>query len=478
MWVLFKDGFTFQSLGNHEFDDGISGLTPFIHSLKCPILCANINVSAEIDLEKETNLKKSIVLNIKGVPIGIVGYLTPDTKHLARPNRVEYEDEVVALQREVNTLLAKNISIIIALGHSGYETDKRIAKEVKGVDLVIGGHTNTFLWNGQKPDVEEVQGMYPTVMKQKSGRKVPVVQAYAYTKYLGELNLYFDKHGELVEFKGQPLLLNSSIPQEQDILDLLETYRPAINNMTKAVVGSTKVMLNNDICRLKECPLGNLIADAYIYSRASRVNFESGWTDAPIALQQGGGIRYSIDVNTMNGNISRSETIAILPWENNIVLAVMSGEVLLKAIEWSVYNYNILETPGAFLQYSGARVVYDLSKKPGSRVVSVVLRCGDCKVPKYKPLNKTATYSVLLPTFLVNGGDGYSMFQHDLISSEQIDINDEESFVEYLQARSPVYPEIEDRIVLLNVPTSSSISHLINPFILIISVFSLGYYNL
>lgn len=57
------------------------------------------------------------------------------------------------------------------------------------VDLVIGGHTNTFLYNGDQPDAERIDGPYPTVVKQPSGKEVPVVQAYAYTKYLGKLHV-------------------------------------------------------------------------------------------------------------------------------------------------------------------------------------------------------------------------------------------------------------------------------------------------
>jgi len=57
------------------------------------------------------------------------------------------------------------------------------------VDIVIGGHTNTFLYNGAQPDAEHIDGPYPTMVKQKSGKEVPVVQAYAYTKYLGKLHV-------------------------------------------------------------------------------------------------------------------------------------------------------------------------------------------------------------------------------------------------------------------------------------------------
>ena len=102
------------------------------------------------------------------------------------------------------------------VGHSGFEMDKKIAKECPLVDVVVGGHTNTFLYTEpeSKPDREEAEGPYPTIIEQpETNRKVPVVQAYAYTKYLGYLKMKFDDKGELTEWEGNPILLTQDMPQ-------------------------------------------------------------------------------------------------------------------------------------------------------------------------------------------------------------------------------------------------------------------------
>lgn len=76
------------------------------------------------------------------------------------------------------------------MGHSGYEKDQEIAKECPLVDVVVGAHSHTFLYSGKPPDPDDVPlGPYPTVVQQKSGKKVPIVQAYAFSKYLGKLEL-------------------------------------------------------------------------------------------------------------------------------------------------------------------------------------------------------------------------------------------------------------------------------------------------
>lgn len=97
--------------------------------------------------------------------------------------------ELLTFSAEAAKLKAQGYTIIIALGHSGYRKDQEIARNCPEVDIVIGGHTNTFLFNGPQPSVESIDGPYPTMITQKSGKQVPVLQAYAYTKYLGKLHV-------------------------------------------------------------------------------------------------------------------------------------------------------------------------------------------------------------------------------------------------------------------------------------------------
>ena len=116
-----------------------------------------------------------------------------------RPS-VKFLDEITSINAEAQRLNDNGVNIIIAVGHSGFKKDKEIAKHVPLVDVVIGGHSNTFLYTGTPPSNEVPVGPYPTIVVQSSGKKVPVVQAYAYTKYLGHLNLKFDENGKLKEW--------------------------------------------------------------------------------------------------------------------------------------------------------------------------------------------------------------------------------------------------------------------------------------
>ena len=172
--------------------------------------------------------------------IGVIGYLTPDTKIIASTENVIFLDEVESIRREAKQLKSQGVNILIAVGHSGFEMDKKIGREVEDIDIVIGGHTNTFLYNGIQPDLEIPEGLYPTEVIQKSGRKVYVVQAYAYTKYLGNLTVTFDDKGEVTNINGNPILVDSSIEQAKDILNELEQMRDAIDNISLRIVGNTR----------------------------------------------------------------------------------------------------------------------------------------------------------------------------------------------------------------------------------------------
>lgn len=253
-------------MGNHEFDDGVKGLVPFLNNVTFPVVTANIDLSEEPSMQNTKSLKPSVILYAKGQKIGVIGYLTPETKQLSRTDNVKFENEVEAIKREAKTLTSQGCNIIIALGHSGYETDQQIAEQVEEVDLVIGGHTNTFLFNGPAPDKEKPLGFYPTTVTKPSGKKAYVVQAYAYTKYLGDLTIDFDERGDITSIEGSPILVDNSVAKAPDVEREVQSMLEESDSVKLSVVGNTRVMLNGEetTCRMQECNFGNLITDAMI----------------------------------------------------------------------------------------------------------------------------------------------------------------------------------------------------------------------
>lgn len=65
--------------------------------------------------------------------------------------------------------------------------------------------------------------------------------------------------------------------------------------------------------------------------------------------------------------------------------------------------------------FLGIKVKYDLSKPANERVVSLSMLCTECRVPKYEPLDPEKTYTVVMPSYLVDGGDGFGMIKNGLL---------------------------------------------------------------
>ncbi|XP_068143744.1 protein 5NUC-like isoform X1 [Drosophila tropicalis] len=460
------------SLGNHEFDEQVAGLIPFLNDVEFPVLACNLDMRNVPQLAAAKHLANSTVLETNGTRIGVIGYLTPDTKKLTLNCEADFFEEIVSINAEAKKLKAQGINIIIALGHSGYKKDLEIAKSCPDVDIVIGGHTNTFLYNGTQPDAEKIEGPYPNLIRQKSGKMVPVVQAYAYTKYLGKLHVQFDAEGNLIEFDGSPILLDASVNQTQDVLDLLEVYRANVTALEKSIVGHTRVLLEGrkEICRARECNMGNLITDAMVFSRVLDDLGGVYWTDAAIAVLQGGGIRSSIEKRS-DGTITENDLLTLLPWGNLLYVVRVKGHTLRNALEHAA-AVRSTDSDGGFLQVSGIHVIFNQNKPKGQRVVSVDVRCAACPVPDYKPLNNSESYNLVISEFLFHGGDGHNFNETDdkiTFLPVRLQLNDRGVVGQYLKNRDSVYPEIEGRIKFVQ---TSAASGLLQSFALLLA--SLG----
>src|SRR5690606_16388832 len=103
------------------------------------------------------------------------------------------------------------------------------------------------------------KGPYPTMVG-----KTAIVQAYAYGKFLGELNVTFDDAGEIVSAVGEPLIMDKAVPEDSDTLARIAELAQPLEEIRNKVVAETAAEIdgNRDNCRQVECTMGNLVADA------------------------------------------------------------------------------------------------------------------------------------------------------------------------------------------------------------------------
>ncbi|XP_037602261.1 snake venom 5'-nucleotidase-like [Sebastes umbrosus] len=445
-----KLGYDAMAFGNHEFDNGVEGLIkPFLQNVNCSVVSANIKPDQTLAAKLSGYYQPYTILDVGSEKVAVVGYTTAETPFLSMPGQhLTFEDEVEALQIQVDKLETLGYNKIIALGHSGFDVDKDIAKRVRGVDVVIGGHTNTFLYTGTAPSTEVPAGPYPFTVRSDDGRNVPVVQAFAFGKYLGYLQVTFDEAGNVVKAVGNPILMDSSIPQDPGVLADIEEWKKDLAHYSSQYVGQTLVYLNGTFeeCRFRECNLGNLICDAMIYHN-TKYSSDLRWNHVGICMLNSGSIRTAIDERYKNGSITMEEILTVLPFGGTMDLVQMKGSTVKKAFEHSIHRYGGMS--GEFLQVSGIRVQYDLSKPAYQRVASVSMLCTECRVPKYEPLDPEKKYTVVMTSYMVGGGDGFTMIKEELLKHNTGDM-DISVFSKYVSDMKRVYPAVEGRITFRN----------------------------
>lgn len=119
-------------------------------------------------------------------------------------------------------------------------------------------------------------------------------------------------------------------------------------------------------------------------------------------------------------------------------------------LEQSVTKYDVTERDpsGRFLQMSGLRVVYDLNKPELERVAKVDVLCADCRIPHFKPLNQTLNYRLIVPKYIADGGDGYSVLTLDHIKKINTEDIDHQILLDYIKHKSPIAQALDNRIVI------------------------------
>lgn len=420
-------GFDAMAVGNHEFDDGPAGLAAFLEAVEFPVLSGNIDVENEPALKGK--VPGAIVIEVGGEKIGIVAVLAEDTVETSSPGpNVLFQRAETYLKGAVEGLQAAGVNKIIALTHMGLPRDMEIAARVAGVDVIVGGHSHTLLSNTH----EGAAGPYPLLVQNPAGRQVPVVQAYAYGKYLGEIEIVFDDAGKVISAAGNPILLDASVPADKAAAARLAELAAPLEEIRAKVIGSTSETIDGsrETCRAQECSMGNLIADAMLdRTRAQGVQ---------IVIQNGGGIRASIDA----GEITMGEVLTVLPFQNTLATFQIKGRDVVAALENGVSQ--VEEGAGRFPQVAGIRFSWTRARKPGEgRIIQVEVE-GDAG---WEPLDMDATYLVATNNYMRGGGDGYRIFSEAGTNAYDYGPGLEEVVADYIGARADGYvPYTDGRI--------------------------------
>ena len=419
--MMNKLGYDAMTVGNHEFDDGPEVLRGFMDALNFPVVMSNADFANEPLLAGK--LQKSTVISKGGKLIGFIGLTPQDTDELASPGKnVSFSDPSEAVQVQVDALTTAGVDIIIVLSHSGYRVDQAVAANTTGVDIIVGGHSNTYLSNTS----DRAKGPYPTMVGNTA-----IVQAYAYGKFLGELNATFDDDGNLISASGEPIIMDGEVSEDTATVARIAEAAIPLEEIRTRVVATTSAAINGerDSCRAMECEMGNLVADAMLAKVADQ--------GVSIAIQNGGGVRASIDA----GEVTMGEVLTVLPFQNSLATMQLTGAGVIAALENGVSQ--VEEGAGRFPQVAGIRFTFDASIAPNEgRVTEVLVNSGG----NWVTIDPDAVYGVVTNNYMRSGGDGYKIFASEGMNAYDYGPGLEDVVAEYMAASGAYTPYLDGRI--------------------------------
>lgn len=381
--LLNAAGLDAMTAGNHDFNYGSAQLEKVAKRLNFPLLDANVVRKSN----GKTVFKPYKIFKLNGIKVGVFGLSTPDTVFATNPSNVatiEFLNPVETAQMMIKTLRPK-CDVLIAVMHMGVDasakfTSERIARETKGIDLIVDGHSHTALAEG------ELVG------------DTLIVQTGWHEYRLGKATIEVENH-KIVSKKAELLDADAvkainPTPDKNILATLAEVNKRAEELLDEVVAHSDKELSSYRLLvRRNESELGNLAADAFRWEAKS-----------DIAIANGGGLREDLPA----GDVRKRNTMAVFPFGNTLRVAEIKGATIREMLEHSVEYYPA--SFGGFLSVSGMTFSYDPSKPPKHRVEEILIGG--------QPLDENKTYTMALGDFQTSGGDGYTMLTNLKIVGE------------------------------------------------------------
>jgi 5'-nucleotidase / UDP-sugar diphosphatase len=395
-------GYDAMTVGNHDFDWGQDVLAQRSREASFPFLATNLVETATGKLP--AYLKPYIVKDLGIAKVGILGVTNPDSNTIVKATSVAGLKFGPASQiQPFLSELQRLADIIVVVAHIGSADAAKLARDVPGIDVIVAAHDHA-----------------PVQTARVEGRTT-IVDAGAYTQYLGRLEIVVDpathkmkdavRAGELV-----PVAASQNLRPDPEVAAIVTARRAETDKYTSRVVGTLKSDLDNP---RDENGIGNMIGDAFV-----EYGQKQGWkTD--VAFYNAAGVRAPLK----SGPVTYGQLYSVLPFENTIVNVDLTGVQLKEVLEDASGR-------AGRLQIGGGRWVYQFNNPAGQRVLEATIAGA--------PLDPKRVYHVATIDYLLLGGDGHTWFgKGTKIIYGDIEVD---AVAAYMTAHSPLDPKVEGRI--------------------------------
>lgn len=371
--IIIKQAIGYDAvvIGNHEYDYGPDILAEYFMEAGYPgahdqtvVLASNTDAPPGHPLrDNDLYRKKELIELDNGLKVGLFGLIGKQAVSYTTANEpVQFKDQHETAREMVEQLKAEGAQLIIAITHSRVEEDVDLAVDVDGIDIIVGGHCHTALY---EPIIEN-----DTI----------ILQAGSLLEYLGRLELAYNPETEELRIINQEndrsflIRLDHSIPMDPDINEKIGTYTDILNqflfektdgqfeDLLETVVLSDYIIPNKP--PLQESPFGNFVTDAM-----RLVTEEKTGRQIDLAIQANGSIRGSLEPGTMPhalGQVSVYDLTELIGLGFGpdgtagypIVVAYLTGDEIRRALEVAVLLAELMGDT-YFLQFSGLRYDYN-----------------------------------------------------------------------------------------------------------------------
>ncbi|MBU6428692.1 MAG: 5'-nucleotidase C-terminal domain-containing protein, partial [Cyanobacteria bacterium REEB65] len=300
-----------------------------------------------------------------GLKIGVFGVIGTDSAWPAvsavNQRGMKILDPVAVARQAVAHLKAQGADIVIMLSHSGFAEDKAMARKVRGISVIVGGHSHTKV-----PHPVAIQdGDWTTY----------VAQAFCYDRYLGRIDLTVDD-GKVVQENGFLLPIAGDTPEDSKVATVVDRYADQIQAKMDVVIGQAPDGLSVSDKYDRDCPLGDWAADL-VRARMK----------ADVAILNSGGLRSALNP----GPIHVGDVYTVFPFENRLVTLDMSGALLARQLD------AVAAHKAGMLQMSGLTWHIDDGKATDIMIGG-------------HPLDPAKIYKVATIDYVALGNDHYTVF--------------------------------------------------------------------
>ena len=356
--VLNAAGLDWATFGNHEFDVSEAAFRAHLAQAKFRFVSSNVT---DANGQPFPGVATSVIVPVaaggRTINLGLIGVTIDSTQK----SWVRYRDAIESARAEVDKLRGK-VEAIVALTHLSLEQDAQFVTDVPGIDLVLGGHEHENWLMHRGPNF------------------VPVVKADANVRSLAIVTLAFGARGTSPAIAVRLHRIDDSIAADAAVDAVARSWVDrAFEGFRRegfapdAVVATIAEPLDGRESTVRN--RGGRLTDLIVAALAR----EAGQPD--VALFNGGSVR--IDDVVPPGPVTEYDVIRILPFGGNAVKATFDGALLSRVLDTGVNNQGL----GGYLHVLGARF------ENGNWLV------------KGKPVVPTDRYSVVLPAFLLSGGE-------------------------------------------------------------------------